>query len=302
LSTKQISRSSGTLNLSFSGGTLTAASGASASFLNNFTTVTIHGNGGTIDTNGQTISIAQSLSAGTGSGGFTKQGTGTLALAKANSYTGDTTVSMGTLRLGNGTTSGNLADAADVIVAPGATLDLNYTGTDQIRSLWVDGSQLPPGIYSSISTFITGTGTLTVTTGPAMADYAGWSGRGGYNLSGGPAGDDDYDGITNLLEYVLCGNPRAASSGILPTATASSENLVFTFRRIHSTTADTTQVFQHCTDLSGWADVPIVAGGMVAILPDTPHLGTDTVTITVPEGTNPRIFGRLKVSTPLAQP
>jgi autotransporter-associated beta strand protein len=302
LSTKQISRSNGTLNLSFSGGTLTAASGASASFLNNFTTVTIHGNGGTIDTNGQTISIAQSLSAGTGSGGFTKQGPGTLALAKANTYTGDTTVSMGTLRLGNGTTSGNLADDADVIIAPGAMLDLYYTGTDQIRSLWVDGSQLPPGIYLSTSAFLTGTGTLTVTTGPAMADYAGWSGRGGYNLSGNPSGDDDNDSIANLLEYVLGGNPRAASSGILPTATASSGNLVFTFRRIRSTTAETTQVFQYGTDLSGWTDVPIVAGGMVAIQPDTPQVGTDTVTITVPEGTQPRIFGRLKVTGPPAQP
>jgi hypothetical protein len=209
---------------------------------------------------------------------------------------------MGTLRLGNGTTSGNLADDADVIIAPGAMLDLYYTGTDQIRSLWVDGSQLPPGIYLSTSAFLTGTGTLTVTTGPAMADYAGWSGRGGYNLSGNPSGDDDNDSIANLLEYVLGGNPRAASSGILPTATASSGNLVFTFRRIRSTTAETTQVFQYGTDLSGWTDVPIVAGGMVAIQPDTPQVGTDTVTITVPEGTQPRIFGRLKVTGPPAQP
>ncbi len=52
--------------------------------------------------------------------------------------------------------------------------------------------------------------------------------------------------------------------------------------------------------LSGWADVPAVAGGIVAIQPDTPQTGTDTVTIT--EGTNPRIFGRLKVAGPPAQP
>ena len=94
---------------------------------------------------------------------------------------------------------------------------------------------------------------------------------------------------------MLGGDPRAASSGILPTATASAGNLVFTFRRIHSTTADTTQVFQYGTDLSGWTDVPVVAGGIVAIQPDTPQAGTDTVTITVPEGTEPRIFGRLQV-------
>ena len=109
-------------------------------------------------------------------------------------------------------------------------------------------------------------------------------------------------GIANLLEYVLGGDPLAASSAILPTATASAEKLVFTFRRIHSTTADTSQVFQYGTDLSGWTDIPVVSGGMVAIQPDTPQAGTDTVTITVPEVANPRIFGRLKVSIPTAQP
>ena len=181
-------------------------------------------------------------------------------------------------------------------------LHLDFTGTDQIGRLWVDGSQMPPGIYSSTSGFITGTGTLTVTTGPPSTDYATWSGRGVYNLTGGPSDDDDNDGIKNLLEYVLGGNPRAASSGILPASTASAGNLVFTFRRMSATTSDTTQVFQYGTNLTGWTDVPVVAGGMVAIQPDTPQAGTDTVTITVPEGSEPRIFGRLKVSAPPAQP
>jgi hypothetical protein len=161
---------------------------------------------------------------------------------------------------------------------------------------------MPPGVYSSTSGFIIGTGTLTVTSGPASAGYVAWSGRGIHNLSGAPPADDDDDGIANVLEYVLGGNPRAATSGILPAATASAGNLVFTFRRIHSTTADTTQVFQHGTDLSGWTDVPVVAGGIVTIQPDTPQAGTDTVTITVPAGANPRTFGRLRVSVAPAYP
>ena len=57
-------------------------------------------------------------------------------------------------------------------------LYLDYSGTDQIRSLRVDGLQRPPGIYSASSGFITGPGTLTVSTGPASANYAAWSGRG----------------------------------------------------------------------------------------------------------------------------
>ena len=87
-------------------------------------------------------------------------------------------------------------------------LNLDFTGTDQISGLWVDGLHLPPGIYSSTSGFITGTGTLTVTTGLPSTDYATWSGRGLHDLTGGPADDDDNDGIANLLEYVLGGDPR----------------------------------------------------------------------------------------------
>jgi hypothetical protein len=161
---------------------------------------------------------------------------------------------------------------------------------------------MPPGIYSSTSGFITGGGTLTVTGGPASADYAAWSGRGIHDLTGGPSDDDDEDGIANVLEYVLGGNPRAPSNHILPTATASSGNLVFTFRRTSSSTADTTQVFQYGTDLFGWTDLPIVAGGMVAIQPATPQAGTDAVTITVPAGSGPRIFGRLQITASPGQP
>ena len=231
---------------------------------------------------------------------LTKVGSGTQTLSGTTSHTGGTTVTSGTLRLGNGTSPTNLSDIANVIVAPGAMLDLDYAGTDQIGGLWVDGLQMPVGIYSASSGFITGGGTLTVTSGPASANYATWSGRGTHDLTGAPSADDDEDGISNILEYVLGGSPRAASSGILPTATTSAGNLVFTFRRVHATTADTTLLFQYGTNLSGWTDVPVVAGGMVAIQPNTPQAATDSVTITVPEGTEHRLFGRLKVTIPPA--
>ena len=274
-------------------------------------TIGVTGNNNTITVDdGSTLHLTGGVknsdwfSNGSSPGGFTKTGNGTLALVGSTSYTGNTTVEAGTLRLGNGASSTNLADSASVIVAAAAMLHLDYSGTDQIRGLWVDGQPLPPGTYSATSGFIIGSGTLTVTDGPASANFAAWSGRGIHNLSGLPGGDDDKDSIANLLEYVLGGNPRAISSGILPIVTAPSGNLVFSFRRIQATTADTTQIFQHGTNLSDWVEVPIVdgAGGIVAIQPDTPQAGTDTVTITVPEGTHARRFGRLKVTLFSAQP
>ena len=65
-----------------------------------------------------------------GSAGFSKAGEGTLHLRNANSYSGDTTVNSGTLRVGDGTTKTFLgADSAAgtnrAMVASGATLEVS---------------------------------------------------------------------------------------------------------------------------------------------------------------------------------
>jgi len=232
-----------------------------------------------------------------GSGGITKAGTGTWSLTNTNTYTGDTTVNSGILSLGNGTSPTGLANTANVLVASGAKLNLNFSGTDTINQLWLGGTRMAAGIYSSNnSSFITGTGTLTVNNQSAYGSYPTWSGPLGHNLTGGPTADDDKDGLANLLEYALGGDPKAPSRNITPTATTTGDHLVFSFQRISSTTADTTQVFQHSTNLTDWTDTPLVASSTVAIQPNTPQPGTDTITVTLPRGTNSQIFARLKVS------
>ena len=57
-----------------------------------------------------------------GSGSFTKAGSGTLTLSTNNTYTGDTTIAAGTL-----TVSGTLADTTDVINS--GTYDIDATDT-----------------------------------------------------------------------------------------------------------------------------------------------------------------------------
>lgn len=131
-----------------------------------------------------------------GSGGITKSGGGTWTLTGPNTYTGPTAVQSGTLRLGNGTANSGLADAAPVNVAYGATLHLNFNGTDAVNALTYGGIARPPGVYSATnSNFITGSGSLTVLSGPAT-DYAAWTA---------------FFGTNNLTAYAFGVNPSAAS-------------------------------------------------------------------------------------------
>ncbi|MGJ7530092.1 autotransporter outer membrane beta-barrel domain-containing protein [Variovorax sp. GB1P17] len=90
--------------------------------------VTLNAPGGTIDTQGFTSTLTQGM---TGPGAFTKAGTGSLTLTGANAYAGGTTISAGTLQLGNGGTSGSITgdvanngslvfNRSDTVVFPGA--------------------------------------------------------------------------------------------------------------------------------------------------------------------------------------
>ncbi|MBR2572787.1 MAG: autotransporter-associated beta strand repeat-containing protein [Loktanella sp.] len=81
----------------------------------------------TLDTTGDidlTVNAGEATQSGviSGSGNLDKQGTGTLTLSEANTYTGTTTIDAGTLRITNVDALG--ANAGGTIVADGATLEL----------------------------------------------------------------------------------------------------------------------------------------------------------------------------------
>lgn len=81
-----------------------------------------------------------------GAQSLTKVGSDWLMLYGNNNYTGDTIVNGGVLADMDGT---DLCDDADVRIASGATMGLNYTGTDTIRSLYFDGVMQAAGTWGS---------------------------------------------------------------------------------------------------------------------------------------------------------
>jgi len=84
----------------------------------------------------------------------TKAGLGTVALTNANTYSGETKVSAGTLSLGDGTNNSTLSDYGTLSVETGAVLDLNFASgdPDTVLILNIGGSAKAAGQYGHSST------------------------------------------------------------------------------------------------------------------------------------------------------
>ncbi len=115
----QKSGTTGTGTLNLNGGTL-QASQTNATFLQGLTATNVQTGGATFDPNSFSITVGQALlHSGTGTdGGLTVNDSsatpGTLILTGANTYNGQTTITNGTLQIGNGTTDGSIASTSGV--------------------------------------------------------------------------------------------------------------------------------------------------------------------------------------------
>jgi autotransporter-associated beta strand protein len=234
-------------------------------------TLSVGANDATSSFNGVIKNTAGTLS-------LIKAGAGILTLAGANSYSGDTTVAAGTLSLA---VDDSLSDAAALRLTTGAVLDLNFTGSDSVAAVYIDGILQPAGTWGSLDSsatnktaLITGTGLISV------GNYDSWAGTNG--VTGGPGGDHDQDGVPNLVEYALADGGELGSF--------SGGKITFT-KRGAPYGGDVNYMIETSDDLSGWTPVT----------EDPPAAGffedATKIEYTLPEGET-RIFSRLKVVQP----
>jgi autotransporter-associated beta strand protein len=155
-----ITGGSGAATLDFGGGTLQASGSFSVTFP---MTSTASGGNATVDTAGYAVTFAGQLS---GRGGLTKVHNGTLTLAAANTYTGNTLISGGVLVAG----AVNALSASSALTIGGGTLDASGF-PDTVASLKITSSaSLNLGLGNTLTSSgtvvlngtlnVSGTGTL----------------------------------------------------------------------------------------------------------------------------------------------
>jgi hypothetical protein len=140
---------------------------------------------------------------------------------------------------------------------------------------------------------------MALVAAPPITGYEAWTAIHAGLSDSTALGDPDKDGIPNVLEYVLNGNPGVAAAVAQPVLSQNQSQHVFSFSRAAASAADTTQVFQYSTDLDQWTELSLsqptdakVAIGVVD------GAGMQTVTVTIPKQGDMSMFGRLNVFKP----
>ncbi|BCU79871.1 hypothetical protein llg_45860 [Luteolibacter sp. LG18] len=220
-----------------------------------------------------------------------KNGTYKQTLTGSSTHTGGTTIHAGTLAVTSATT---FADASAISLdSTGATLELAFTGTDTVAQLFIGGVQMAAGTWggtgsgaANIDTRFTGSGTLTVTSSPPAGGYDGWAAAKGLTgANNGKGLDPDTDGVTNLAEYALDGDPLSGAIGgkrVVNVATVGSENVLTLTIPVRTTVLfptsnsgnligsgeGVTYTIQASGDLSNWTSITVL---------ETPATGTGSL-------------------------
>jgi outer membrane autotransporter protein len=203
----------GTGGITLNGGGLQWAAGSTADISSRITG--LGPGGGTLDTNGNTVTLAQAIS---GAGALTKQGQGLLNLTGANTYTGPTAVNAGMLAVNGSITSNVTVGSAATLGGTGTILGtVNVAGTlapgNSIGTLNVTGNfvQAAGSTYQveanaqgqADRTNVTGTATINGGTVQVLAQPGTYGPSTTYtilNATGGRSGT--YNGVTSNFAFL----------------------------------------------------------------------------------------------------
>ena len=177
---------------------------------------------------GDTLTLSAPITA-TNTGGFTKNGAGTLVLSAANAQTGTTTINEGTVRLSG---SGTLSDInRPLIIRQDGTLDLNGLSSGTAIGTF-NGAGTVTNSNATPATFIVGngvttngvagyfTGLLKNGTGVLNVTYTTALNTAGQTTTYSVAGAETYTGVTTLTKTTL-GNVLLAVNSLADIGTAS---------------------------------------------------------------------------------
>jgi autotransporter-associated beta strand protein len=139
--------------------------------------------------------------------------------------------------------------------------------------------------------------------------YTSWIAASGLNGNDAlPGADADHDGLANLIEFVLGGQPNPALPGassvhLAPTATLTSTHLEFRHRRTHAArdAAGLSIIVEYGGLLDSWSPAVHGSGGITIDVSENAHgAGTDEVIVRLPRALAPdgRLFSRLRASLP----
>lgn len=213
------------------------ASGGQTWTVNNGNTLTLAGTTPGFQINNGTT-IVDSVVAGTA--GLAKSGSGNLTLTAANTYTGPTVVTAGTLRIGNGGATGSLDPASPI--TNNASLVFNRTDT------------LTQGI--DFASVISGTGSLTKSSGGTLI----------------LGGDNTYTGATTISAGILqIGN--GGTTGRLAVSSAITNNGALVFNRSNGIT----QGSGFANGISGSGSLTNAGAGTLTLNTDNTYAGPTTV-------------------------
>jgi fibronectin-binding autotransporter adhesin len=179
--------------VNFNGGILQARQTNSNFISGAQLTANVKEGGAKIDSNGFNITISKAMTHGgvaTTDGGLTKSGNGILTISAVNTYTGDTDIQGGTLKLATGS---SIASTSSITVGSGTFLDVTALASS---SLTLGGAQTLKGSGTVSGTVITGANTSTISPGTSSGTLT----LSGLNVAAGGSFNFDLGSSSDLID------------------------------------------------------------------------------------------------------